>query len=138
MDKHRIFFFIFGIANAGLFLYGILALVNPGVLVHSFSLYVYQFPEEASKAVNYLAALFRLLGFFNFLMGGLGLVLLWQFQLTGQKWILFTLITSSLLSYLAPIAFDNTVGHIGFFEILEHILFIAMLASGFIMLRKKE
>jgi hypothetical protein len=138
MDKHRIFFFTFGIANAGLFLYGILALVNPGVLVHSFSLYVYQFPDEAFEAVNYLAALYRLLGFFNLLLGGLSFVLLWQFRISRQTWILLTIMITSLLSYLGPIMFDNISGHIGTFEIIEHILFIAMILSGIIMMRGQE
>lgn len=35
-----------------------------------------------------------------------------------------------ILSYPGLVVFDNTVGTIGFFEILEHILFIALLAAG--------
>jgi hypothetical protein len=133
--KSRFFFIAYGLANLGLVLYGLLALFQPGILLEPFSLYVYEFPIEAAGAVRYLAALFRLLGAFNLLLGGLGLSLLWQHRLNQQKWILFTVMASSLLSYIAPIVFDNTVGHIGFFEILEHTLFVAMIAAGIIMLR---
>jgi hypothetical protein len=97
---------------------------------------VYQFPSEASAALAYLAALFRLLGFFNMLVGILGLWLLWRHWRNPQSWLGRTVITVSLLAYLAPVIFDNTVGHIGLFEILEHILFVAMLAVGMLYLFK--
>jgi hypothetical protein len=131
----RIFFITYGITNLGLVLYGLLVLFQPGILLEPFSLYVYEFPNKATNAVRYLAALFRLLGAFNLFLGCLGLALLWQYRLSQQKWIVFTVMASSLLSYIAPIIFDNTVEQIGFFEILEHILFVAMVAAGIIMLR---
>jgi hypothetical protein len=135
MLKSRIFLLVYGIANLGLVLYGLLALVNPGILLEPFFSYVYQFPGEASVAVTYLAALFRLLGFFNLILGGIGLALLWRFRATQQTWILRLVMISSLLSYIGPVVFDNTVGHIGFFEIIEHILFFAMILSGIPILR---
>jgi hypothetical protein len=119
-------------------LYGILALFQPDILLEPFSLYVYQFPYEATDAVCYLAALFRLLGAFNLMLGCFGLVLLWQYLISRQKWIMFTVLASSLLAYIAPIVFDNTVGHIGFFEILEHILFLAIVVVGIVKLRGGE
>lgn len=36
---------------------------------------------------------------------------------------------------VGPIVFDNTVGSIGFFEIVEHLLFVLMVVSGTLMLR---
>lgn len=136
--RTRIFYGTFGAANLGLVFYGLLALLNPQILTDSFSARVYQFPLEASAALAYLAALFRLLGFFNLLAGSLGLWLLWQHGRNPQAWLERTVITVSLLAYLAPIIFDNTVGHIGFFEILEHLLFVAMLAVGMFHLFKKD
>jgi len=136
--RTRIFYGTFGAANLGLVLYGLLALLNPRILTDSFSARVYQFPPEAFAALAYLAALFRLLGFFNLLAGGLGLWLLWQHGRIPQPWLERTVITVSLLAYLAPVIFDNTVGHIGFFEILEHLLFVAMLAVGMFHVFKKD
>jgi hypothetical protein len=136
MWRSRSFYGTFGVANLGLILYGVLALLNPQVLTDSFSARVYQFPSEASAALAYLAALFRLLGFFNMLVGILGLWLLWRHWRNPQSWLGRTVITVSLLAYLAPVIFDNTVGHIGLFEILEHILFVAMLAVGMLYLFK--
>ncbi|NWG18905.1 MAG: hypothetical protein HXY39_01125 [Chloroflexi bacterium] len=135
--RTRSFYGTFGVANLGLALYGVLALLNPQILTDSFLARVYQFPPEASAALAYLAALFRLLGFFNLLVGILGLWLLWRHWHHPQPWSERTVITVSLLAYLAPITFDNTVGHIGLFEILEHILFAAMLAVGMFQLFKR-
>ena len=133
MRKETIFLFVFGIANLGLVLYGFLALLNPSVLLNSFSTYVFQFPEATKAAESYLAALYRLLGFFNLLAGAIGLLLLWRYRIAKQLWVLRTVMVASLLAYLAPVVFDNTVGHIGVFEVIEHILFAAMILSGLSM-----
>lgn len=130
MWRLRLFYGTFGAANLGLVLYGLLALLNPQVLTDSFTTHVYRFPAESSFALTYLAALFRLLGFFNLLVGSLGQWLLWKHWRNPQPWLERTVMTVSLLAYLAPVIFDNTVGHIGFFEILEHLLLAAMLAVG--------
>ena len=136
--KLRFFFVIYTVANLSLFAYGILALLNPAILLDSFSQHVFRFPEGAAAAMNYLAALFRLLGFFNLVMGILGLILLRQFRISREVWILRVVIAASLLAYLGPIVFDNTVGDIGFFEMIEHVLFGAMILSGAIMLRERK
>ena len=62
--RFRFFWLTYSSANLGLVLYGALTLASPAVLFQSFSLHVYQFPPDATTAINYLAALFRLLGFF--------------------------------------------------------------------------
>jgi hypothetical protein len=136
--KSRLFFITYGAANLGLVLYGLLALIKPGILLETFSLYVYEFPVEATLPVAYLAALFRLLGFFNLLLGGLGIALLWQYHRNRRRWIFLTVMSSSLFAYLAPIVFDNTIGHIGFFELLEHILFFTMLVAAMLMLPERN
>jgi hypothetical protein len=136
--RTHIFCGTFGAANLGLILYGLLALLNPQILTDSFSARVHQFPPEAYAALTYLAALFRLLGFFNLLVGSLGLWLLWKCWHNPQPWLERTVMTVSLLAYLAPVIFDNTVGHIGFFEIVEHLLFAVMLAVAISYLFKKK
>jgi len=136
--RFRFFFITYTIANLSLVAYGILALWKPVILLDTFSLLVYQFPEGATTAMNYLAALFRLLGFFNLILGVFGLILLRQYGISHQRWLVQVVIASSLLSYLGPIVFDNTVGNIGVFEIIEHILFVAMILSGLLMLRTRE
>lgn len=136
--KARLFYGVYGVANLGLVLYGLLALANPQVLTDSFSAHVYPFPPGASTALTYLAALFRLLGFFNLLAGSLGLWFLWRHRLDPQPWLARTAMAVTLLAYLAPIIFDNTVGHIGIFEILEHLLFVAMLVVGILVGRMDD
>ena len=128
--RNRLFYGTFGAANLSLVLYGLLALLNPQILTDFFSEHVYRFPADASSALTYLAALFCLLGFFNVLVGSLGLWLLWHYRLNPQPWLKRTVMMVSLLTYLCPVIFNNTVGYIGFFEILEHLLFAAILAVG--------
>jgi len=126
MTKDRLFFIVFGAANLGLVLYGLLALFQPGILYETFAQQVYRFPPGAEAAVGYLLALYRLLGFFNLLVGLTGLALLWRFSIQPQPWLVRLVIGLSLLAYIAPLVFDNTAGEIGFFEVIEHILFAAM------------
>jgi len=135
MAKDQTFCIVFGIANLGLFLYGLLALFQPGILYETFARQVDQFPADAQAAAGYLLALYRLLGFFNLLVGLAGLGLLWRFSIEPQPWLAWFVIGLSLLAYLAPLVFDNTVGEIGFFEVIEHILFAAMLVVGLARLK---
>lgn len=135
MTKTRAFFIVYGTANACLIIYGMLALIMPGILMEFFSTYVYQFPENAIKAIPHLSALFRLLGFLNLILGILGVLLLWRYRKSHQAWLVYIIITFSILSYLGPLIFDNTVGNIGVFEIVEHVIFVAMVITGITMLR---
>lgn len=135
MTRDRLFFIVFGISDLGLVLYGLLALFQPSVLYETFSQHVYQFPPGAEVAVGYLLALYRLLGFFNLLAGLTGLFLLWRFSVEPQPWLAWFVIGLSLLAYIAPLVFDNTVGEIGVFEIIEHLLFAAMFVVGLTKLK---
>lgn len=131
----RLFFITYGAAGLGIIAYGLLALLNPDILLDSFSRHVYRFPIATA---DYLSALFRLLGFFNLVLGVFGLILLRQYGIRRQTWILQVAIACPFLAYLGPIIFDNTVGNIGAFEIVEHILFAAMILSGVTMLSQRE
>lgn len=136
--KSRLFFITYTAGNVSLILYGVLALLMPNILLEPFSDHVYQFPVDAQRATTYIAALFRLIGFFNIILGTLGLMTLRRYRVTGQKWHLKIGIASTSLAYVGPIVFDNTVGNVGFFEIVEHILFVFVVILGFIMLRGRE
>lgn len=135
--KSRIFFITYLAASAGLILYGVIALIQPDVLLKPFLAYVYQFPSVATGAVTYLSGLYRLLGYLNVIPGMLGLLLLYRYWVTRQEWYLKIVIASTILTYLGPVVFDNTVGTIGFFEILEHIIFMMTLISGYMMVRQE-
>lgn len=138
MKTHNLFFIIFTTANSSLILYGLLALIMPSVLLEPFLLNVYQFPAEANNAITYLEAIFRLLGFFNIVPGMLGLLLLHRLRASRQTWILRSIVTSTTFAYLGPIVFDNTVGSIGFFEIVEHILFALVITFGILLWREQN
>jgi predicted membrane protein len=76
-----------------------------------------------------------LLGFLNLILGILGVVLLLRYRISHKAWLVHIISAISILSYLGPVIFDNTVGTIVFFEILEHVIFIAMVISGITMLK---
>ena len=134
----RLFFVAYVAGNLGLVVYGVMLLLMPSILVEPFTLHVYQFPDDATTATSYLAALFRLMGSLNVILGVVGLLLLQRYRIKRQTWILRLIIAVSLLAYVGPIVFDNTVGNIGFFEIVEHVLFALMLLSGAIMYRARD
>lgn len=132
--KSHTFIIAYTAANVGLITYGVMALIQPDVLLHSFSAHVYQFPPEATNASAHLSGLYRLLGYFNIIPGVLGLLLLYRFWVTRERWYLKILIATTTFAYLGPVVFDNTLGTIGFFEILEHVLFVMILIAGLLML----
>ena len=136
--KTRFFFITYTIANLGLIIYGLLALIKPDILLKTFLTHVYQFPPEASYATTYLSGLYRLVGYFNIIPGVIGLLILYRYWDTRHFWYLKIVIASTILSYLGPVVFDNTVGTIGFFEKLEHIILVMILVTGFIMLRNED
>lgn len=129
---------MFGAANLSLVLYGILVLLRPGILLETFSLNVYQFPVDATRATAYLAGLFRLLGFFNIIPGLLGLLLMYRLRTLWQAWILRTAILLTFFAYLGPIVFDNTVGNVGFFEIVELVIFALVIMFGIVIWNKEN
>jgi len=133
--KSRIFFFTYTAANVGLVLYGIIALIKPDTLLELFFAHVYQFPAESTHAISYLSGLYRLLGYLNIIPGALGLLILHRYWVTRQQWYLKIVIAATTLTYLGPVVFDNTVGTIGFFEILEHVIFVMMLISGIFVVK---
>jgi hypothetical protein len=133
----RFFLGTYGVANLGLVLYGVSVLAAPELLLASFSSHVYRFPADATVATAYLAALFRLLGYFNFVLGVVGLLLLRALITKRRLWTQRLVITSTLLAYLGPVIFDNTVGHIGPAEIAEHVIFGLVILSGILMWRSQ-
>ena len=125
----RIFFVAFAGANLGLVLYGAMGLARPDVLLSGFTLHVFELPATETGALAYLAGLFRLLGFFNLLLGSVGLYLLVRCARGAEPWVYRLLVGTSMLSYAAPILFDLTVGTMGPFEVVEIVLFAAMLCG---------
>ena len=134
----RLGFIVFVVANVSLVLYGALALMWPGMLLDPFLRHIYRFPAEATRATEYLKALFRLLGFFNGLLGAASLLLLHRWRFSQEKGLLRAIIVTTALAYLAPIVFDNTVGSIGGIEIVEHILFALMILLGIFLWRERN
>ena len=120
-------FIILTAASLCLILYGLQVLIQPGILLGTFPAQLDQYSQEAR---GYLAGLYRLLGYFNILPGLISLLLLLWARRGRENHSLRIAIMTIFLAYLGPIVFDNTVGSIGFFEILEHILFVLVIIAG--------
>ena len=133
MNQLRIFFLTFGLANLGLILYGLLVLIFPENSMDAYFGLVYLYPEDILFSTRFLSAVFRLLALYNLILGGVGSVLLWQYRTHKQPWMAYTVIGLTLLAYLGPIIFTDTFGEVGAYEVMEHALFLLMLASGISM-----
>ena len=136
--KTRLFFIVYTVADLGLILYGTTLLIQPGILLEPIRSHTGELTQAAGGVAGYLLALSRLVGYFNILPGVIGLLLLWYLRTSREKRILRIAIVTTFLAYLGPIIFDNTVGSIGFFEILEHILFGLVILLGILMWRGWE
>jgi hypothetical protein len=136
--KSRLFFIVFGLALGGVVLYGALALVSPGLLLESFEGDGYVLPESAGAVVVYLIGLFRLIGYFNLVLGMLGLVLLRLYAANGTRQLLYVVLATTVLAYAGPVVFDNTVGSVGPAEIAEHVLLAAVIVMGVVMMWRRS
>jgi hypothetical protein len=78
--RRSAFLIVYSIANAGLVLYGLLLLWMPGLLLTSLYQPAAVFPEDTFWIFR-LSSLIRLLGYFNLLLGAVGLFLLWRYHI---------------------------------------------------------
>jgi hypothetical protein len=74
--------------------------------------------------------LFRLLGAFNVAVGVLTIAITVTAYRRGEPWAWWTLLIGNTLGFGAPITYDQVVGAIGIFEVLE----IALLAAIYVVL----
>ncbi len=133
--KKRVFLTVYSITNTGLMPYGLLLLWMPAVLLTSLSLAITRFPDS-DFWIDRLLPLFRLLGYLNLLLGAVGLFLILCYQVSGQPGLGYAVVAFSILAYLGPIVYDNTAGTLGPFEILELIIFTAMILSGLTIIKE--
>lgn len=123
------FLISYAAANLGLIGYGLLLLLAPGTLLATAEAIPAGLPE-ASAAGGYLAGLVRLLGYLNLVLGTMGVLLLLGLRSGAPRRLVRILVVSTNLAYLGPIVFDNTVGVVGPFEVVELALFAATLTTG--------
>jgi len=118
------------IADLGVLLYGLMAVLSPEVLGEGFESYTGQslsaLLSTNSKIAEYLILLGRLVGAFNvaFAVGAIAIILA-SFR-KGTTWSWITLLSINTIGYASPIVFDQIVGSVGIFEQLE-IVFLLLI-----------
>lgn len=127
-NKQRIVTLVFALANLGLMVYGWIALLVPSTLMDSYTANVYAFPAEATAAIQYQNELFRLIGFFNLLLGLAGTIVLWRWTVNQGTWKLRSMCTLTGLAYLGQVLFDQLAGKVSVYEVIEYIILAAIVA----------
>jgi hypothetical protein len=107
----------------------------PDMLLSSIQQPTSGLPED-SFWISSIIPFFRLIGYFNRLVGALGSFLLWRYHVSRQRCLGYTVVILCIFAYIGTIVFDNTAGTIGAFEIAELIVFAAMILSA-LALRKQ-
>jgi hypothetical protein len=118
------------VASAGLVGYGLAALLVPRILFDVFTSRVYAFPPTAIRAIAYQSGLYRLLGYFNLLVGTIGFTLLARWRSLRDPWLLRLLLALVVFAYAGPVVFDVTVGVVGPAEVFEIAILVALLITG--------
>jgi hypothetical protein len=134
------------IADLGVLLYGLMALLVPEVLGDGFQSYTGQslstLLSTNPKTGEYVLLLGRLIGAFNiaFAVSAIAIVLM-PFR-RGEAWSWFALLVANTVGYVSPIVFDQIMGAIGVFEQLEIVflilIYIMLGISARDILRKKS
>ena len=121
------------VADAGIALYGVLAVATPSLLTAGYERYtgaswaslVAQAPETAA----YLLLVYRMVGGLNVALGiTLIAIIVGPFR-RGERWAWFALLIGNLLGFGVPMTYDQITGAIGFFEILEFVAIAAVLLA---------
>jgi hypothetical protein len=120
-------------ADAGIVLYGMLAVATPSLLTAGYEAYsgaswaslVARAPETAA----YLLLVYRMVGGLNVALGiTLIAIIVGPFR-RGERWAWFTVLIGNVLGFGVPMAYDQITGAIGFFEILEFVAIAAVLVA---------
>lgn len=113
------------VADAGMLLYGIMAVAAPATLTagyESYTTYSWTGLVASTPAfASYILLLYRLIGGLNV---GLGIVLtaitLVPYR-RGERWAWFTVLFGNAIGFGVPMVYDRATGAIGPFEVAEYI-----------------
>jgi len=121
------------VADAGIVLYGVLAVATPSLLTAGYERYsgtswtavVAQAPATAA----YLLLVYRMVGGLNVALGiTLMAIIVGPFR-RGERWAWFTILGGNMLGFGVPMTYDQMTGAIGFFEIIEFVALAAVLVA---------
>jgi hypothetical protein len=120
------------VADAGIVLYGVLAVATPSLLTAGYESYSGTFwtslVARAPETAAYLLLVYRVVGGLNVALGITLIALIVGPFRRGERWAWFTLLIGNVIGFGVPMTYDQITGAIGFFEILEVVAIAAVLA----------
>ncbi len=113
------------IAEVAILVWGLLVLVEPEQLALGFEGYTGQpwseLVAEQPSTAAFMLNVFRLLGAYNVAFALVAAAVCVTAFRRGEAWAWWTLLIGNTLGYAAPMIYDQVVGEIGSFEILEYV-----------------
>lgn len=126
----RVAWLIIAIADAGLLVWGAMAAMAPDILRIGYESFTGRsWPELANTSPmtpEFIMLLFRLLGAYNLAFGVLALAIAAVAFRHGDAWAWWALLIGNTIAFGAPMTYDQIVGAIGPFEVLEYVAIIGI------------
>lgn len=117
------------VVEIGILVWGIMALINPNVLTEGYETFTDRsweaFANADPEAADFVLAGFRLVGLFNFAVAATLMAVAAMAFRNGQPWAWWTLLAGSTMAISGPIIYDQYVGYIGPYEVLEYVGLLA-------------
>jgi hypothetical protein len=121
------------VADAGIVLYGALAVATPSLLTAGYASYSGQswtsLVARAPETAAYLLLVYRMVGGLNIALGITLIALIVGPFRRSERWAWFTLLAGNVLGFGVPMTYDHITGAIGFFEVLEFVAIAAVLVA---------
>lgn len=121
------------VADAGIVLYGVLAVATPSLLTAGYERYSgtswTSLAARAPETAAYLLLVYRMVGGLNVALGITLISLIVGPFRRGERWAWFTLLGGNVLGFGVPMTYDQITGAIGFFEVLEVVAIAAVLVA---------
>jgi hypothetical protein len=121
------------VADAGVLVYGVMAAVAPRALIPGYESYSSRtwpaLVAADTQTAAFVLLLFRLLGAYNVAFAVLAIAIAATAFRRGEGWAWWALLVGNTLGFGAPMIYDQPVGEIGVFEVLEVVGIAAIYAA---------